>query len=80
MKFVRQEDKNKLLKQERNISFEQVVFAIENKQIVDIMEHPNQEKYKRQKFILVEINSYVRLSQNFSFWDNFLRKSRFAGL
>jgi uncharacterized DUF497 family protein len=59
VKFVWQEDKNKLLKQERNISFEQVVFAIENKQIVDVMEHPNQEKYKGQKFILVEINGYV---------------------
>ena len=50
MKFVWQEDKNKLLKQEWNISFEQVV---------DVMEHPNQEKYKGQKFILVEINGYV---------------------
>jgi len=59
MKFVWQEDKNNLLKQERNISFEQIVFAIENKQIADVMEHPDQKKYKGQKFIMVEINNYI---------------------
>ncbi|MCL2763397.1 MAG: toxin [Treponema sp.] len=59
MKFVWQEEKNKLLKQERNISFEQIVLAIENKQVVDVLEHPNQEKYKGQKCILVESNNYV---------------------
>jgi len=59
MKFVWQEDKNKILKQERNISFEQVVLAIENKQILDVMEHPNQSKYKGQKYLMIEINNYV---------------------
>jgi len=53
------EDKNELLKQHRNISFEQIILAIENKKVVDVMEQPNREKYKGQIFILVEINSYV---------------------
>ena len=59
MRFVWKEEKNKILKQNRKISFEQIVLAIENKQIVDIMEHPNQKKYKGQIFIMVEMNNYV---------------------
>jgi uncharacterized DUF497 family protein len=59
MKFVWQEEKNKLLKRERNISFEQIILAIENKQIVDVMEHPNQKSYKGQLYIMVESNNYV---------------------
>jgi len=59
VKFVWQEGKNTLLKQKRKISFEQIVLAIENKQIVDVLEHPNQKKYKGQKYIMVESNNYV---------------------
>ena len=59
MRFVWKEEKNKLLKQQRKISFEQIVLAIENKQIVDVMEHPNQKKYKGQIFMMVERNNYV---------------------
>ena len=59
MKFLWEEKKNELLKQHRKISFEQIVSLIENKQIVDVIEHPNQEKYKGQIFILVERTNYV---------------------
>ena len=59
MRFFWKEDKNSLLKQRRKISFEQIVLSIENNQVVDVMEHPNQEKYKGQIFILVEMDNYV---------------------
>ena len=59
MRFIWKEDKNNLLKKHRNISFEQIVLAIENKQIADVMEHPNKEKYKGQIFIMVELNNYI---------------------
>ena len=59
MRFSWKEDKNETLKQQRNISFEQIVLSIENKQVVDVMEHPNQEKYKGQVYILVEYNNYI---------------------
>ena len=59
MKFFWNEDKNDLLKQNRNISFEQIVLSMENEQVVDVMEHPNQEKYKGQIYILVERNNYI---------------------
>jgi len=59
MRFTWKEDKNDLLKRSRNISFEQIVLAIESEQIVDIIEHPNQKKYKGQLFIIVEQNNYI---------------------
>ena len=59
MRFTWETKKNGLLKQSRNISFEQFVLAIEKKQVVDVIEHPDQEKYKGQKFFLVEHNNYI---------------------
>jgi len=59
MYYTWDEKKNSLLKQIRNISFEQVVLAIENRRVVDVFNHPNQQKHKGQIFILVEINNYV---------------------
>jgi hypothetical protein len=38
-------EKNELLKRERNVSFEEVVFHIEKGDEVDLFEHPNQERY-----------------------------------
>ncbi len=54
-------EKNKLLKRERNISFEEVVFYIEIGKLLDILEHPNQEKYAGQKIFIVNINDYAYL-------------------
>ena len=59
MRFVWDEDKNNVLKQQRNISFEQIILSIENKQIVDVIEHPNKEKYKGQIYIMVNYDEYI---------------------
>jgi uncharacterized DUF497 family protein len=55
------EDKNQKLKAERGISFEQVVFCIENDMLLDVIEHPNPEKYNKQKIYVIEINNYAYL-------------------
>ncbi len=52
-------EKNEMLKKKRGISFEHVVFAIENDQLLDVLEHPNPEKYKGQKLYVVEIENYA---------------------
>ena len=52
-------DKNRLLKKTRGISFEQVVMHIQNGDVLDIIEHPNQEKYVNQYVIVVNINDYA---------------------
>lgn len=54
-------EKNELLKQERGVSFEEIVFYIENGFLLDIIEHPNQEKYSGQKIYAVNLNEYVYL-------------------
>jgi uncharacterized DUF497 family protein len=62
MKFFSwSEEKNELLKSERQVSFEDVVFYIEKGFLLDVLEHPNQEKYKSQKIFVVQIDDYVYL-------------------
>ncbi len=59
--FSWNEDKNELLKSERQISFEDIVFYIEKGNLLDVLEHPNQEKYKGQKIFVVRVDDYVYL-------------------
>jgi uncharacterized DUF497 family protein len=54
-------EKNELLKRERNISFEEVVFHIEKGDEVDIFEHPNRERYPNQKISVIVIDDYAYL-------------------
>jgi len=54
-------EKNRRLKAERNVSFEEVVFYIERGQLLDIVEHPNQEKYRGQRIFIVNIDDYAYL-------------------
>jgi hypothetical protein len=53
------EEKNKWLKRERDVSFEQVVFSVENGVLLDVIRHPNQTKYKGQCVYVVEIEGYA---------------------
>lgn len=59
--FSWNEEKNKLLREERQISFEDVVFYIDQGFLRDVLEHPNQEKYKGQKIFVVHMDDYVYL-------------------
>jgi len=54
-------DKNQWLKAERDISFEEVIFHIENGDEVDIFGHPNQERYPGQKVSVVIVEDYAYL-------------------
>lgn len=54
-------EKNELLKRERQISFEGVIFHIQNSDEVDIYDHPNQERYPKQKISVVIIEEYAYL-------------------
>lgn len=52
-------EKNMMLKRDRNISFGRIIVAIEQDNLLDILEHPNKEKYPNQLLLLVEIDKYV---------------------
>ena len=53
--------KNEDLKANRNISFEEVVYYIERGQLLDIVEHPNPDKYPGQRIFIVNFNNYAFL-------------------
>lgn len=53
------DQKNEKLKIDRNISFEEVIVAIESEKLLDIIEHQNKRKYINQKIFIVEIDSYA---------------------
>jgi hypothetical protein len=59
--FSWSEEKNKFLKEARQISFEDAVFYIERGFLLDVLEHPNREKYKGQKIFVVQIEDYAYL-------------------
>lgn len=54
-------DKNEWLIAERGISFERVVFLIENDGLIDVLRHPNHEKYPGQMMFIVQIDDYAWL-------------------
>lgn len=51
--------KNILLKEQRGISFEQVVLHIDNGDLIDVIAHTNKNKYPHQKILIVKIKSYI---------------------
>lgn len=55
------EDKNVILKSNRNVGFEEVIVAINGGKLLGKVNHPNQEKYPGQKIFIVEIRDYVYL-------------------
>jgi len=59
--FSWNEEKNDLLKTERGLSFEEVVFYIDLGFLLDVLEHPNQEKYEGQKIFVVQMEDYAYL-------------------
>ena len=52
-------EKNILLKKIRGVSFEQIVMHVENGDLVDIIKHPNSEKYSNQKILVINVNNYI---------------------
>jgi len=55
------DEKNKKLKKERNISFEIILSYIETGDILDKIKHPNKEKYPNQSIFIIEHENYVYL-------------------
>ncbi len=54
-------EKDEILRKERGISFELILFHIENGFLLDIIKHPNEEKYPNQSMFNIEIDEYVYL-------------------
>lgn len=62
MKYFDWDDaKNAKLRKERGIGFEDVVFHIERGDLLDILEHPNPERYAGQRIFVVRRDEFVYL-------------------
>lgn len=59
--YVWNPEKNELLKQDRGISFEEIVLNIHLGNEVDIYDHPNQERYPGQKISVILVENYACL-------------------
>ncbi|MCH7939551.1 MAG: BrnT family toxin [Candidatus Marinimicrobia bacterium] len=59
--FVWDDTKNKKLKAERGVSFEEVVTAIEQGSLIEVIENHNQDRYRHQQVFIVEIKQYAHL-------------------
>jgi len=54
-------EKNEWLKQERGLSFEDVLFCLSNEYLLDTVAHPNKKDYLHQKMFVVNIDDYAYL-------------------
>lgn len=54
-------EKNEQLKAERNMSFEEIVLAIEAGGLLDIVAHSNLGKYPNQRMLIVAVEQYAYL-------------------
>jgi uncharacterized DUF497 family protein len=59
--FAWNAEKNEQLKAERGVSFDEVVFHIENGDLLDEVDHPNLEKHPGQRMFIVRIGDYAFL-------------------
>jgi len=53
------EEKNRQLKEQRGISFEEIVLCIQEDRVVIVLEHPSKERYPGQRLYLIEYKKQI---------------------
>ena len=53
--------KNAWLIRERGISFEQIIVLIESSKLIQVLEHPNTERYPNRLLYEVDVDGYVHV-------------------
>lgn len=54
-------EKNEQLKAQRNVSFEEIVLAIEANGLLDVLRHSDRSKYRNQRIFVVAVEGYAHL-------------------
>ncbi len=54
-------DKNQQLIKQRSLSFEEIIFHIQNGNLMDDIAHPNQQNYAHQRLFVVNVQGYIWL-------------------
>jgi uncharacterized DUF497 family protein len=55
------DEKNELLERTRGICFEDILVHIQNGDVLDVIRHPNRERYPDQNIIVLNVEGYVWL-------------------
>ncbi|MBN2313942.1 MAG: DUF4258 domain-containing protein [Sedimentisphaerales bacterium] len=55
------DDKNRWLRNERGITFEEIIYHIAHGGLLDVIEHPNPKVYPGQRVFIVNVEGYVCL-------------------
>ncbi len=53
------DEKNKKLQAERGVCFEDIFTCLINEKILDIVPHPNKDKYPDQMLYIIDLKGYV---------------------
>lgn len=61
MKYEWNPDKNKILKKERKISFEKIVYHLSQGDVWKIADHSDQKSYPGQKIYFLIVENYIYL-------------------
>lgn len=59
MKYSYSKIKDLKLREQRGISFEEIISHIEKGLVLKVLAHTNQEKYSKQEIMLVNVKDYV---------------------
>lgn len=59
--FTWNNEKNMWLIEHRGVCFEQVVMLMGQEDVLDVIEHPNQDEYPGQKIAIIRIDDYAYL-------------------
>ncbi len=77
MKLDWNNDKNNWLKEERGIGFEDIAVALEQGGLIDMVDHPHQDKYPNQKIMVVNWVDYIYLVPCIKMQDGYFLKTIF---
>jgi uncharacterized DUF497 family protein len=59
MRFDWNSEKNEMLKESREVSFEEIATFLAAGKVWKVMDHPNPDAYPNQRVFLVPINNYI---------------------
>lgn len=52
-------EKDISIKKKRDVGFRDIVNAIQNNQVLDIIKNPNRKQYSRQKMFIIKLHNYI---------------------
>ncbi len=59
--YVWDPEKNEWLIRIRGLSFERIICLIDAGAVLDVIQHPNAEKYPKQRMFIINIDNYAHL-------------------